>query len=87
MRLAKRVGPDPHGPEAWGPKTPAADGCPDVWQLDSGDYAVIGIEIASTVERPLPPTASCGPDETIVMVPKRTLEAAAFSLTAAQTRR
>lgn len=81
MRLAIRVGPDPHSPEAGGPKTPAAEGCPDVWQLDTGDYAVIGIEIASRVDRPLPATASCGPDETIVMVPRRILEAAARSLT------
>jgi hypothetical protein len=80
MRLVSRVGPDPHSPEAGGPKTPAADGCPDVWQLDNGDYAVIGIHVDAQVEKPLPPTASCGPDETIVMVPKKIFEAAARDL-------
>ncbi len=82
IRLESRVGPDPHvavdgGPH---PKTPAAEGCPDVWRVNGGDYAVIGSDITQTVGRPLPDTASCGPDERIVLIPKRILEAAAKDL-------
>jgi hypothetical protein len=84
VRFEERVGPDPHAPEVegGGPKpTPAADGCPDVWRVNGGDYAVIGIDVTETVARPLPETAGCGADERIVLVPKETLEAAARELT------
>lgn len=80
MKFVKRIGIDPHHSDAYGPKTPAADGCPDVWQLDSGDYAVIGMDVTESVDRPLPDTASCGSDERIVVLPKRLFEAAAADL-------
>lgn len=64
----KRIGPDPH---AKGP-TEATKGCPDVWELDDGSFAVIGFrapELASL----LPEGASCGPDEQIIILPRRVL--------------
>ncbi|HWB02946.1 MAG TPA: hypothetical protein VG796_07985 [Verrucomicrobiales bacterium] len=70
MEFLRRIGPDPH---ANGATTPALDNCPDVWELDTGDFAVIGIEMTSDLKGKLPPTASCGPDERIVLVPRRIL--------------
>jgi hypothetical protein len=69
MNFVKRIGPDPH---ANGSQTFACNGCPDIWELDSGDFAVIGTDITSAADR-LPQTASCGPDERIVKIPRKTL--------------
>jgi hypothetical protein len=66
----KRIGPDPH---AGGLQTPALRGCPDIWQLEDGDFAVIGVDITAVAESQLPLTAGCGPDERIVKIPRRTL--------------
>jgi len=66
----RRLGPDPH---ANGAQTPALKGCPDIWQLDDGDFAVIGADITVVAEPRLPPTASRGQDERIVRIPRRTL--------------
>ncbi len=70
MNFARRLGPDPH---ANGAQTPALQNCPDVWELDTGDFAIIGIEVTDALRPKLPPTASCGPDERIVLVPRRIL--------------
>ena len=69
----RRLGPDPHGK---GPLTPALNGCPDVWELESGDFAVIGMNVTSGAQRHLPQSASCGPDEAIVIVPREIFLAA-----------
>ena len=66
----KRLGPDPH---ADGKQTPALRGCPDIFELTNGDFAIIGIDITAAAEPQLPPTAGCGPDERIVRIPRRTL--------------
>lgn len=65
-----RLGPDPH---ADGQQTPALQGCPDIWQLATGDFAVIGVDITASARDKLPPTAGCGPDERIVQIPRKTL--------------
>jgi hypothetical protein len=65
----KRLGPDPH---ANGAISVGCQGCPDIFELDSGDFAVIGVDMTPSAEF-LPPTASCGPDERIVRIPRRTL--------------
>jgi hypothetical protein len=83
VRFETRVGPDPHVDSQGGPNpTPNAEGCPDVWRVSGGDYAVIGLDVTESVDRPLPKTASCGPDERIVLIPKDVLEAASRDLTA-----
>ena len=66
----RRIGPDPH---ANGARTVACQGCPDIWELESGDFAVIGIDITDTAKPKLPASAGCGPDERIVRVPRKTL--------------
>ena len=41
----KRLGPDPH---ADGVLTPALHGCPDIFELIDGDFAIIGIDMTAT---------------------------------------
>ncbi len=66
----RRLGPDPH---ANGAKTPALKNCPDVFELADGDFAIIGIDMTAEAIPNLPATASCGPDERVVRVPRRIL--------------
>lgn len=66
----RRLGPDPH---ANGAVTASLHGCPDILELESGDFAVIGVDITGETSRRLRFGASCGPDERIVQIPRRTL--------------
>jgi hypothetical protein len=66
----KRIGPDPH---ANGAQTVALNNCPDIWELETGDFAIIGIDITGLATSKLPPTASCGPDERIIRIPRNLL--------------
>lgn len=68
--IRRRLGPDPH---EGGAQTPSLQGCPDIFELDSGDFALIGRDITSELLAHLPQDASCGPDERIVWVPRKTL--------------
>lgn len=45
-------------------------GCPDVLEMESGDYAVIGTDITSQAIALLPSGSGCGPDERVVQVPR-----------------
>jgi hypothetical protein len=66
----RRIGLDPHRD---GAGTAGASGCPDIWELDDGNFAVIGREETSLLQPHLPPTAGCGPDERIVVIPRSLL--------------
>jgi len=66
----KRLGPDP--------KTTCSDtaACPDIWELDDGDFAVIGSDITDDAKAKLPVTAGCAPNERIVRLPRHLLVSA-----------
>lgn len=66
----RRLGPDPHANEN---ETTAAAGCPDIWELEDGSFAVIGTRKTSELETLLPDTASRGHDEEIIVIPRTTL--------------
>jgi hypothetical protein len=66
----RRIGPDPHANDAM---TPALQGCPDIWELKTGDFAVIGKDITAQALDQLPGGASCGPDERIIVIPRKVL--------------
>jgi hypothetical protein len=66
----RRLGPDPH---ANGAQTEALAGCPDILELADGDFAIIGMDITDQGRSQLPATVSCGPDERIVRIPRKTL--------------
>jgi len=66
----RRLGPDPH---ANGAMTSSLRGCPDILELETGDFAIIGVDITEQVEVCLAFGASRGPDERIVRIPRKTL--------------
>jgi hypothetical protein len=68
--FTRRLGPDPH---VNGAMTPSLRGCPDVLELESGDFAIIGKDITDEAESRLILGASCGPDERIICIPRSTL--------------
>lgn len=70
IAFLRRIGPDPH---ANGAQTVALNNCPDLFELESGDFAVIGIDVTDAAKAKLPPTAGCGPDERIVWIPRKLL--------------
>ena len=70
IEFLRRIGPDPH---ANGRQTVALNNCPDIFELASGDFAIIGIDITDAARPKLPPTAGCGPDERIVFIPRNLL--------------
>jgi len=69
IKFLRRIGDDPH---ANGAKSSGCSGCPDIWELDNGDFAVIGIDITAAAAE-LPPSAGCGADERIVRLPRSLL--------------
>jgi hypothetical protein len=73
IEFRRRIGPDPH---ANGRQTVALNNCPDIFELASGDFAIIGIDITDAAKAKLPPTAGCGPDERIVLIPRNLLREA-----------
>ena len=68
--IIRRIGPDPH---ANGAKTSALLGCPDILEIEGGDFAIIGSDITADALPRLAFGANCGSDERIVRVPRRTL--------------
>jgi len=68
--IKRRLGPNPH---ANGAQTACLRGCPDIFELDSGDFVAIGRTVTAEMTQHLPADASCGPDETIVWIPRKTL--------------
>ncbi len=66
----RRLGPDPH---ANGASTSSLSGCPDILELECGDFAVIGVDITGSAQQRLAYGASCGTDERIVQIPRLTL--------------
>lgn len=47
--------------------------CPDILEMEGGDFAVIGADITIEASDKLPPGSGCGPSERIVRIPRRTL--------------
>jgi hypothetical protein len=74
----RRIGPDIHGGSG---STGAAEGCPDIWELENGDIAVIGLRRTTSLLAALPAGAGCGPDEEIVVLPRRLVLGAREDLT------
>jgi hypothetical protein len=70
IEFRRRIGQDPH---INGAHTVACRGCPDIWELEGGGFAVIGIDITDKAINKLPPSAGCGPDERIVFIPRNLL--------------
>jgi hypothetical protein len=68
--IRRRLGPAPH---ANGFKTAALAGCPDLFESTGGSFIAIGKDVTAELRNRLPGDASCGPDERIIEIPRRTL--------------
>jgi hypothetical protein len=55
--------------------------CPDIWELDNGDIAVIGRDLTATYRSRLPAGVSVGEGERLVIVPRAMVIAAEADLT------
>ncbi|WP_329562996.1 hypothetical protein [Kitasatospora sp. NBC_01266] len=60
--------------------TGGRDGCPDIWELDNGDIAVIGRDLTAAYPAGLPSDLVIGPGERLVVIPRVTLLAAKAAL-------
>ncbi|MGH3770467.1 MAG: hypothetical protein ACRDRW_03560 [Pseudonocardiaceae bacterium] len=52
------------------------DVCPDIWELDNGDIAVIGRDLTDAYKSRLPQGVKIGHDERLVIIPGIMLGAA-----------
>jgi hypothetical protein len=50
--------------------------CPDMWELDNGDVAVIGRDLTDALAARLPDGVSIGADERLVVIPRNMVIAA-----------
>lgn len=51
--------------------TTSGDGsCPDIWELDNGDIAVIGRDHTTAYQSRLPEGVTVDPDERLVIIPR-----------------
>ena len=50
--------------------------CPDILELDNGDYAIIGRDLTASYADSLPEGVSLGEGERLVVIPAATLRAA-----------
>ncbi|MFE4513091.1 hypothetical protein ACFRMQ_02685 [Kitasatospora sp. NPDC056783] len=66
--LARRLG---RSPAELG-TTGGRDGCPDIWELDNGDIAVIGRDRTEAYRAGLPQDATVGDGERLVIIPRIT---------------
>jgi hypothetical protein len=66
--FTRRLGPN-------GQTTLCAGGakCPDILEMESGDFAIIGTDITREALDSLPAGSGCGPDERVVRIPRKTL--------------
>ena len=62
-------------PQALGLSTSSQD-CPDLWELDTGDFVAIGIDVTEMLESELPSGVRIGPDERAVIIPRKILTSA-----------
>jgi hypothetical protein len=81
--FARRLGLAPQEPGSGGDDKTASgeDGnCPDVWELDNGDIAVIGRDLTGVYSARLPSGVSVGSNERLVVLPRAMVIAAKADL-------
>lgn len=57
--------------------------CPDILEMESGDFAVIGADITDEATGSLPTGSGCGPGERVVRIPRTLLVRARAEIPAA----
>lgn len=56
--------------------TGGQDGCPDIWELDNGDVAVIGRDLTRAYKARLPGGVVIADDESLVIIPGKMMRSA-----------
>ncbi|GAA0651214.1 hypothetical protein GCM10010174_88640 [Kutzneria viridogrisea] len=78
--FARRLGISPQTPGSGrsGDETATVGegGCPDIWELDNGDVAVIGRDLTMSYQDRLPNGVSVRSDERLVVLPRGMIIAA-----------
>lgn len=54
--------------------------CPDIWELDNGDFAVIGRDLSNAYADRLPKGVGVAHDERLVVIPRSMLLAAKMDI-------
>ncbi|MFC4869780.1 hypothetical protein [Streptomonospora arabica] len=57
-------------------KSRVNDDCPEIWELDNGDVAIVGRDVTERFGDRLPTGLSIGTDERLVVIPGEMLRAA-----------
>ncbi|MCX8074878.1 MAG: hypothetical protein N2749_04750 [Clostridia bacterium] len=47
--------------------------CPDILEIDTGDFIIIGTDVTEKMKNSLPQDASCADYEKIVLIPRKLL--------------
>jgi hypothetical protein len=50
--------------------------CPEIWELDNGDIAIIGTELTKSYKARLPGGVSIDPGESLIVIPRSTIVSA-----------
>ena len=50
--------------------------CPEIWELDNGDFAFVGRDLTEAYAHRLPPGVRIGPDERLLVLPGNMVQAA-----------
>jgi len=76
ISFIRRLGP-PHA-------CAKTEGCPDIFELADGDFAVIGADITADASNKLPPLSGCAAHERIIRIPRKLLLQARADIPAAE---
>lgn len=57
-------------------QTNGSQTCPDIWELDNGDVAVVGRDLTGAYAGRMPAGVSIGHDERLVVIPSSMMRAA-----------
>ncbi len=71
MTFLRKLGPQ--NPQRGPRECLALSECPDILELEDGDFAIIGEPITPAAKPYLPAGVGCGPHEVIVRIPRRVL--------------
>lgn len=64
----RKLGPNPTASLCVGGRN-----CPAIFEMESGDYAIVGADITETAIASLPKESGCGSHERVVRVPREVL--------------
>jgi hypothetical protein len=67
--FARRLGKSAHELEI----TTGNASCPDMWELDNGDVAIIGTDLTEAYADRLPSGVSIDPGESLIVIPRSTI--------------